>query len=1318
MRLGRNGRHILLASASVLLLLLVSAYIFVHTPAFNRIMVHEIIAQAEKSTGAEVNIGKTLVHWSGPRIDFYDVALRAPSAPKPTLFSCEHLGVSLNILSIWKRRFNLKELIVDRPVLRIVVDAQGQTNLPHPNAPSSSESTTDRLFDIAVRHLQINAGQIVYKNDDVPVSMEIRDLRTTIQFNRTTQSYEGSLAYDHGKITARTISPFEHEAQIEFVANRSELSVRSIVLSTGNTHLFLQGNLTDYSRPRIHGSYRATIFTTDLARILNQPSLPDGEIHTGGSLNYDASSNQSILDAITIAGSMDSPGLFINTGGISARAREIRANYALQHSKLQVQGLAGNVLGGNLTANLSMSGLTGRQSGRLSAALRGGSLSGLTQIVPAREREGVQLEGRLNAEVQADWTGAPTNATAHARVSIYGPLNASARHVVPVNGSVDVRYDGVHDTATFAPSTLRTLNTQISVSGILSRKSSLKVQVNARDLHELGELASSLSAGGTKGKSGSNSPIAPDLRGSALFAGQIAGSPGNPSIRGRLTGNDIVADGTTWRAVQADVGLSASGFSLANVGLSGPGQTSIVLNGRAGLQNWSFTPASQFSISGHASGISLTDVERIAKLQYPIAGQLTANLSVRGTERNPTGEGTLEISKGSAWGEAVNHLSLKVQGDRNCVHAAAQIQIPAGAASADVTYGPQSHEYDARVNAPKLVLDQIRILHATGVAVGGTASISANGKGTIDRPQASAELEIPELHIEDQHFSQLRAQLSVGDQHANFSINSTLARGYVQSRGDIDLRGDDFVNASMDVRALPLGPLLAAYAPKVPHGFDGETEIHATLSGPLKHPQAVKAQVQIPTLDLGYQSLHIGLAQPMKLAYSNGILSIDSADLKGNGTEISLRGDVPVKSAQPMNVVANATLDLSLLQSFSSDIKSSGQIQLRATAAGQLSNAKTRGELRIVNAQFSSGTVPLTLESVNGQIHASGNRIEIDRLEGAAGGGNISASGFLVYGRQPTFNVSAKAQSIRLRYPEGIRSILDANLNLTGSQGSSSLTGRVLVDRLSFTQQFDLANLMGQLSSETPSASPSAFEQNMKLNVAVATSNELNLTSSKLSVGGNANLTVNGNLGDPVILGRISLTQGEVFFMGKRYEIDNGTIAFANPTRTEPVINLYAKTTVQQYNITLNFSGPIDRLRTNYTSDPPLSQSDIISLIAFGQTAEQAATSPSTPPSVGAESVLAQGVSSQVSGKLEKIAGISQVTLDPLATNSQSNPGAQVAIQQRVSGSLLLTFSTDVTSTQAQTVEVQYTPNKKWTISIIRDQNGGYGIDARIRKEF
>ena len=326
--------------------------------------------------------------------------------------------------------------------------------------------------------------------------------------------------------------------------------------------------------------------------------------------------------------------------------------------------------------------------------------------------------------------------------------------------------------------------------------------------------------------------------------------------------------------------------------------------------------------------------------------------------------------------------------------------------------------------------------------------------------------------------------------------------------------------------------------------------------------------------------------------------------------------------------------------------------------------------------------------------------------------------GYMVYGARPSFNVALKGDSVRLRYPQGLRSVFTSNLQLAGTPTDSRLTGRVVIDRLSFTQQFDLANFLAQFSSGASTPSSSAIEQNMHLSVAVGTSQQFNLVSSQVSFQGDANLNVTGTLANPVALGRMTLNGGEVFFMGKRFDIQSGgSIQFANPVRTEPVLNLYLKTAVQQYEITMNFVGPVDRLRTSYTSDPALPTADIISLLTSGQTAEEAATS-NTPAMTSAESVVASGVAGQLSSRIERLAGITQLTIDPLAASNTANPASQVSIQQRVSGNILLTFSTDVTSTQATSVELQYRLSKQTSVSVLRDQNGGYAVDFRVHKTF
>ena len=178
---------------------------------------------------------------------------------------------------------------------------------------------------------------------------------------------------------------------------------------------------------------------------------------------------------------------------------------------------------------------------------------------------------------------------------------------------------------------------------------------------------------------------------------------------------------------------------------------------------------------------------------------------------------------------------------------------------------------------------------------------------------------------------------------------------------------------------------------------------------------------------------------------------------------------------------------------------------------------------------------------------------------------------------------------------------------------------------------------------------------------------------------------------NPVIVGRANLTGGDLIFLGNRYVVQGGTIAFVNSVETEPVVNLQVKTTIQQYNIAMRFQGPLDRLRTNYTSDPSLPPADIIQLLAFGKTQEAANAAPSQSTTLGAESLVASQVTGQVTSRITKAAGISQLSVDPqLGSNGNQQPGARITVQQRVTSKLFVTFSTDVTTTQNTAVQMQY----------------------------
>ena len=365
------------------------------------------------------------------------------------------------------------------------------------------------------------------------------------------------------------------------------------------------------------------------------------------------------------------------------------------------------------------------------------------------------------------------------------------------------------------------------------------------------------------------------------------------------------------------------------------------------------------------------------------------------------------------------------------------------------------------------------------------------------------------------------------------------------------------------------------------------------------------------------------------------------------------------------------------------------------------------GERRAVAA-------PIGIDHLNAVMTVNDTGVQITDAAGNLGGGQVKFGGSVIYRPQLQANLSLTGKSVRLRYPEGMRSIFDSELMLTGNAQSSTLQGRVLIDSLSFTSDFDLSSFMGQFTGVSAPPTGQSFADNLKLQIAVQSSSQLSAGTTQLGIEGQANLRIVGTATDPVIVGRTDIASGNLFFEKRQYHLEQGVINFVNPTKTDPVINLMITTTINQYNLSIRLTGPIEKLQTTYVSDPPLPPVDIIKMIAFG-------TAPGAPQSFGASSVLAQGlgeVESTIGSNISKLTGVAGLQIDPLIGGNNTNPSARVGMQKRVTKNFIFTFSTDVTQPQNEIVQGEYQLNKRWSVSVVRNESGGFAVDGRFHTNF
>jgi len=1294
--------------ASLMALIVIGAaagYFYLKSTGFQEFALRKIVEQVDRSTGGRAQIRAFDFDLPSLTAHLYGIVVRGTEKPNaPPLLQIDKLTVGLKIKSVIHRQISLSELLVEHPVAHLQVDAAGNSNIPQP--PQNSGSSTN-VFDLAVGHAGLGNGEIEYNDHKTPLEADLHNLKTDIRFESLARQYRGSLSYANGHLRYDKYTPLAHGLNAKFTAMPSAFRLDSAIVTVASSVIKLAANVTNYSAATVQGTYDIILHTQDMNELA--PSVnPAGDIASRGTFHYQNTANQPFLKSLRIDGQMGSEVLAATASNGRLEIKKFRGQYQLADGSLRASNIEAESLGGRVNASLDMDHLDGTPTSRLRAALRGISLGSAQRVFRRPELKPVAISGALDGTTEASWTGSVSNVRARVDVVLRhtgktGDNHNSAREI-PVEGAIHAVYDGPKSVLTLHQTTLSIPATSLTAEGEVSNHSQLNIQANSNDLHRLMELVSIFDPmpGGT-----------PAVSGTATMNATVEGSLQKPRIEARLNARNLQVQGSEWKSADLSLQADPARIVLSNGNLANAHRGQASFDATVALRDWSYVSTSPMQVHLSVSQMQVSDLQHLANVQYPVSGELSAKLSVTGSEVDPRGSGSIEMTNARAYDEPLKALAVTFRGDKGSIVSELRISADAGSADAKLSYGLQTKAYKVHLDAPAIVLQKLRAVQAKNLAMQGTVAVSANGEGTIDDPQLTASIKLPKLEVQQKSLLGVNADIRVANKQADLSVESKVAQSPVRARGHVELTGDYLTDASIDTSTLPLEVLMATFSNRAPEGFSGQTEFHATLKGPLKDKSRVEAHLVIPTLNASYQSLQIGAAGPIRADYSHSVITLQPSEIRGTGTSLRLQGSVPIGGTSSPSLTAQGSIDAHIFRMIASDLRSSGTIALDIRATGSAGSPEIAGQVRLQNIAFATDAAPLGLDKLNGTLDLDSERVRISNLTGQIGGGQISLGGSITYRPSPQFDIALKADSVRLRYPDGLRSVLDGNLAWVGNTSESTVSGRVLVDALSFTQDFDLATFADQFSSNAAAPTAPGFADTINVRVALQSKENLSATSSQISLEGGASMNVTGTAANPVITGRTDLTGGELFYRNVRYQLQRGIITFADPNETKPNLDVSVTTTVEQYNLTLNLRGPFDTLTTSYSSDPPLATADIINLIARGKTSsELAASSQST------DSMIASQAVSQVSGSVQKLAGISSLQIDPTFGGNNQNPSTRLAVQQRVTKNFLFTFSTDVSQPGEEIVEGDYQINKRWSVSVARDQLGGVSVDGRFHTKF
>ncbi len=1303
------------------------------TESFRTLVRERLIATLERATGGRVELGSIHTVPFHFQLEVRNLTIHGREKPGEIPYAhVDSLMAQVKVLSLLRAELGLNYVVLDHPVIHIILYSDGTTNQPEPRVKQvSQKKPVEQLFALSISRLEVRRGELIWGDQRMPLDFALRDVSADMSYSLFRRHYEGNILLGKADTAFSGYRPFAWTAEAHFSLGRGQLDLRSLKATSGRSRLQATGRVVNFSQPKVDADYDVNLDLAEVAAIVRHPQVRRGALQLKGHGSWSAQDFSSIGKVLMSNFDWKDAPVGVHNASLSAQ-------YALDSKRLTVSQIEGHVLGGSVTGDADVtqwldSQVTDRnvkekganqQNGTVRLRFKDLSAAEIASAVASQSRpfEQIRPAGLASGNVVAGWKGTVRNTEAQFVVDVVPPVRSSNAQF-PLTAHAQGVYRFGPGELRLADLTAWTRATQVHAAGTLSTTAALKLVVTTTDL---GEWQPVFSAAGYAGQ------IPVTLKGHASFNGTATGRLSQIAIAGNLESQDfetlIPATSHTpeklvnWNALRADIQVSPSLFAVHNGTLSRD-PDSLKFDFRVQLDHRQFTDTSPFQAHLDTENADLPGILALAGYAYPVTGAVDLHMQLSGTRAAPKGEGSIRLRDGSIYGEPIEHFSsdLDFNGEevefKNIQLAHYEANVTGAAA-----FNPSSQAFRFSLSGGNFDLIRISPLQSARINVAGHADFTADGSGTLEAPRLNAT-----IHLHDLTFDQERAgdftinAVSQGPE-LRISGQSQFERADLKIDGDVHLREDWPADVYFRFHQLELDAIFRTYLRGAVSGHSrADGEVH--MVGPLRRPRELQFTANLDNLDADVEDVKIKNQGPIRFSATHESLQIDQFHLVGQDTDISASGKVNLSGDRELDLRAQGRVNLKLIESFNPDFTSSGAVSVDVSVGGTIAKPVTQGRLRIDNGAIAYIDLPSALSGINGSLVFNQDRLQIEGLTAHTGGGLVTFGGYAtLYNGKVNFDLTVRGQDVRLRYPPGISATANADLHFAGSSSGSVLNGEIIVTKLAMTPGFDFgAYLERSQSSAMPPTN--RLLNRIRLDVHIATTPELQMQTASVRLSGDADLRLRGTAGKPAILGRADIIEGEVYFNGTKYRLDRGDITFINPVTTTPVLDLQATTRVRDYDITLNLNGQIDRPNVTYRSEPPLPTSDIIGLLAFGQTSEESAqlnqSSQSAFNSETSSAILSAALNATVSNRVQKLFGVSRIKIDPqgLTTETSSTQtGPAVTIEQQVKNDLTLTYTTNVAQASQQIIQVEYNVTRNVSIVAVRDQNGVVSFDVRVRQ--
>jgi hypothetical protein len=1308
-----------------------------------------------------MHIGRLSVRlWNG-QFEIDDFVIEGLTPQSPAFLAVKRLRIGMPWSTLFTRRIVLSSIDMDGWKMFVESMPDGRTSFPgfgrgRPRQGRSAWTTT-------LQYVRARNGETTYKDYGTPWSVVTPNLDVTVA--RTNDQYRGLARFHGGTVKVQDYEPFDLDMNSAFTISEGRLVFSHIDLDTGGTRTRLVGDASlSYFPEQMYRMeseidfpwMRKIFFAKETFELsgkgtfsgtfhLFRETMPGGRIRTGRELKGTFKSHAAGLNTLRFAdlqGTVKWVPEFVEVSDTTSRFYGGQLALGYRMAPLGTPGVTATYTFDAAYRDISLTALSdylGMQGLRLA-----GRASGRNHLEWPRgrfaDRNGkgeIAVKPPAGAELQTREIPVARIAAQAAAGEPFGPFsNHRPQEPVPIGGSLSYTIEPgwIH----IGSSQLATPTTLVEFEGSTAygTDSRIPFRVTSADWQESDRLmAGILTAFGAPTN-------AIEIGGYGTFEGTMLNAFRSPRIEGAIAGEHMRAWGVDWGAVNGSAVIENGYVDTKDV-IIGRGAQEIRADGRFSAGFPRRDGGEELNARVRITDWPVEDLRRaFGILDYRVDGVLSGEFHPYGPYLRPFGFGTMTISNGVAYGEPFDQASASVRLEGDGVRLDSIQLVKGDGRGTGAAYVGWNGTYSFTLNGRGIPIETVSLSKRSSVPLSGLIDFTAGGSGTFDMPRYDVRGTVRDLFAGDEGIGEMLGEIGVAGDLMTLKVEVASSRLAVSGSGRIALTPEMDAELSIRVTDTSLDPYIRAFEPRLSPYTTAVVSGSVRVVGELADLDHLLVDATVDSLDARFFDYQLRNAAPIHLALDRHVIRIADLRLAGQDTELEVTGTANLHDER-IAVRVRGDANLGILQGFVPNVRSSGRASLEATLEGGLQAPLFTGTMTVQNGRIRHFDLPNALENVLGPIRFDSRTIRVDEVTARLGGGSVAFGGTIgIDGYQlGRIDLSMTGTEMRLRFPEGVRSLVDAQLAVRGTTSAATLSGVVNVREAIYTRPFNLGPNFGELGgSSAPAAAsgtaPAEPTVPLRYDVQINAPSTLQVRNNTIQMVARANMQLRGTYDRPQLFGRAEIDRGEFLFEGKRYRITRGSMDQANPTRLDPFVDLEMETHVrvpgETYRVTITLNGTFDRAVPGFASDPPLAEPEILALlfsdVTPGQDVEFRRYSTDVTPQQQlvrerATRALTGAVTSEVDRVAQQAFGVDTFLapslVDPNTQSSRFDPGARLTIGKRISNRLYLTYSRSLSSsTRDQIVLLEYDQTDQFSWILSRNEDGTYAVDVRMRRAF